>query len=75
MMRFAGLMICVCLAAGGYLHAAPDKDKAATTRETAAEKSGTKDQPGARRTQKPVKTFKPSERIRADSAVSFPVDI
>jgi len=79
MMHYAGLvLIGVCLAASGYLHAAtaPEQKDAATAPQTSAGKPGAADKKNnSRRSKKSVTTFKPSERIGADSTVSFPVDI
>ncbi len=71
------LLILSCMLASGTLYAltAQDEKKATNSRETADEKHRP---PAKQRPQKPAKpaaTFKPSERIGADSAVSFPVDI
>ncbi len=71
------LFMLACQAASGNLYAltAQDEKKAASSRETADEKHRP---PVKQRSQKPAKpaaTFKPSEKIGADSAVSFPVDI
>ena len=80
MMRYSTLAVfLVSLAASGTLYAltAQDEKTATTDRETAADKQKTapsvKQTP--RKTKKSATTFKPSERIGADSAVSFPVDI
>ena len=77
-MRFISLLsMLVCLAATGNLQAQPAADIA----------EGVPAQPAAPRQQtpsagksakpagKPATTFNPSEKISADSAVSFPVDI
>ena len=80
MMRYSGLaLILTCIASSGSLYAleARDDKAAATGQESAAEKEKpvppVKQRP--QNTKKPASTFKPSERIGADSAVSFPVDI
>ena len=78
MMRYTGLaVILACLTASGTLYAltAQDEKAAATERETAAQKRSAPVKPRPQKTKKPATTFKPSERIGADSAVSFPVDI
>lgn len=76
-MRYPGVvLIMICLIAGGPLHAVAAQDKdAATASQTSTDKAGASDKKGSGQSQKPATTFKPSERIRADSAVSFPVDI
>jgi len=70
-------MISACLFAGGFLYAAAAQDKEDVKKPgaTAAGTPAAGDKKSSRRSQKPATTFKPSERIRADSAVSFPVDI
>jgi hypothetical protein len=78
MMRFMTLlMLLACIAATGQLYAltADDDRDAATVQQAEPAQgkppAGTTPQQSA----KPKDTFKPSERIGADSAVSFPVDI
>jgi hypothetical protein len=78
MMRYAGLvLISFWLAASLLLPAvaAQDKGGAQAPPEAGMGTTGTQNQKLPPRPRKPVTTFKPSERIRADSAVSFPVDI
>lgn len=78
MMRYPGLVLfLVGLAAIGFPQAAPAQQQkdAETASQTNAGKTGAPDKKRSRKSQKPVTTFKPSEKIRADSAVSFPVDI
>ena len=76
---FKLLLILACLTACGSLYAltAPDEKAATTDQETAAEKQkpAPSAKPRPKKVKKPATTFKPSERIGADSAVSFPVDI
>ena len=77
-MRFPGMvLIVICLVAGGPLHAAAAQEPKDATMapETNAGKAAASDKNGSGQSPKPAATFKPSERIRADSAVSFPVDI
>lgn len=71
------LMLLACLAATGQLYAlSVDDDRDATTTQQAEPaKSKPPARPGPQQSAKPEATFKPSERIGADSAVSFPVDI
>lgn len=78
MMRYAGIvMVSVCLAATGAMYAAAVQEKGGATAapESGQAAAGKQNQPSSRRPRKPVRSFKPTERIRADSAVSFPVDI
>jgi len=77
-MRYPGVvLIMICLIAGGPLHAvaAQEHKDATTASQTSAGKAAASAKKGSGQSQKPATTFKPSERIRADSAVSFPVDI
>ena len=71
------LVILGCVAACGNLYAlsVEDDKEAATARESAPEKRSPPAEQSSRPARKPAATFKPSERIGADSAVSFPVDI
>ena len=71
------LVILGCVAACGNLYAlsVEDDTEAVTAREGAAEKRSPPAEQSPRPARKPAATFKPSERIGADSAVSFPVDI
>ena len=71
------LVILSCLAACGNLYAlsAEDEKEAATARESATGKRSPPAKQSPRPARKPAATFKPSEKIGADSAVSFPVDI
>jgi hypothetical protein len=66
-----------CLAAIGSLHAltVEDEKQPAQSTETTAEESSPPAKQSPRPRAKPATTFKPSEKIGADSAVSFPVDI
>lgn len=69
------ILSCMLVCGSLYALAAKDEKETANSRETADEKNRP---PVKQRSQKPAKpaaTFKPSERIGADSAVSFPVDI
>ena len=62
------------LVVGGVLAAEPGAggDAGAKSDKRPAERPAQGSQGSAR---KPARTFKPTEKIRADSAVSFPVDI
>jgi hypothetical protein len=76
-MRLVGLMIALCLATNGPLCAASEKATEVDQgkQESPSGEGAAGGRKSSARSQKPAKTFKPSERIRADSAVSFPVDI
>ena len=79
-MRYSRLAILLLsITASGTLYAltAQDGTAAATDQEAAApkQKPAPSAKPRPQKTKKPATTFKPSERIGADSAVSFPVDI
>lgn len=77
-MRLPGVvLIVICLVTGGSLHAAAAQESkdASSAPQTNAGKAAASDKKGSGQSRKPAATFKPSERIRADSAVSFPVDI
>jgi hypothetical protein len=70
------VLMLACLTVNGVLHAQSVQGKAGA--ENSAQGAKGARPPAAqdkRPAPKPAKTFKPSERIGADSAVSFPVDI
>lgn len=76
--RLAVILGTMLLTANPYADTRPDEQKASDTRETAADKNGPSTKQRTRKPAKPAKpatTFRPSEKISADSAVSFPVDI
>jgi hypothetical protein len=76
MRHIAHLLSVFVLTSGGLLLAAPDRDEAGAKQSAATvETSKRAVAQGKRRASKPASTFKPSEKIGADSAVSFPVDI
>ena len=78
MMRYSRLMMMLgCMVVTGILFAQPaaDDSKATTTQQTEPQKRSPPVKQRTRQPEKPATTFKPSERISADSAVSFPVDI
>ena len=78
MIRYSTLvMILACMTATGNLYALTAEDGSETrpAQQAAPEKPGRSPEQGSRKSAKPAATFKPSERIGADSAVSFPVDI
>ena len=58
-----------------YAESAADKSDATPTQQTEPEKHSPPAKQAPRQATKPATTFKPSEKIGADSAVSFPVDI
>lgn len=71
------LVILTSLTAAGPLCdvIAQETQDAATSPATAAQSGGPPAKQDARQPAKPAATFSPSEKISADSAVSFPVDI
>ena len=73
----AVLMMFGSMLALGNLHAVDKQDdrKAPGPQETAVEKPDPPATARPRERSKPATTFRPSEKISADSAVSFPVDI
>ena len=78
MMRFITqfmILACMLVTANIYAQSATDDVVAAPTQQTQPATPGPPAKQGPRQTQKPAPTFKPSEKISADSAVSFPVDI
>jgi hypothetical protein len=70
-----GVIICLALSANALAQTSPDAEQAAQAvgapSDTPAESTKQQTQPPMT----PQPGFKPSEEIRADSAVSFPVDI
>lgn len=73
--RLLGVLICLALSANIFAQSSPDAEQAAQTVDAPfnTPAATTKRQPQPPITPQP--SFKPSEKIRADSAVSFPVDI
>lgn len=70
-----GVLICLALSANVFAQTSPDAAQAA---QATVEPSNTPAATTERQAQPPLTPqpgFKPSEEIRADSAVSFPVDI
>ena len=61
------------LLAGNLQALSPDTDKQQPSGKTATQKPAAGN--SSRKTGKPAATFTPTEKIGADSAVSFPVDI
>jgi len=73
-MRCQSLFLTILLAAAGAYALTPaERDKSAA--EAAPEVDADSGERGRRKSQAPAATFTPSEKIEADSAVSFPVDI
>ena len=69
------LLLSVCLLVGGSSLAA-EPDAGGNAAATSEQRPPAKPAQGAQKSaRKPARTFKPTEKIRADSAVSFPVDI
>ena len=78
MMRYAGWILMSFWFAVSVLlpaMAAQDKGDAQAPPVTGTRTTGEQNQKPPPSPRKPVTTFKPSEKIRADSVVSFPVDI
>ena len=73
MRRFIFLLLPGLLLAANLQALSPDTDKHQSTGKTATQKPAASN--SSRKTGKPAATFTPTEKIRADSAVSFPVDI
>ena len=61
------------VSAGAYALSPSEKDSAPT--ETAAEVESASGEKAGETSSAPAATFTPTEKIEADSAVSFPVDI
>ena len=77
MQRFNLLLVVGCIAAAGNLYAQQPPDAAGddTARQAQPEERVPPVRQNATRPAKPATTFTPSEKIGADSAISFPVDI
>ena len=73
MRRLLFLVLPGMLLAGNLEALSPGRDKQQPTGKTATQKPAASN--SSRKTGKPAATFTPTEKIRADSAVSFPVDI
>ncbi len=73
MQRLPVFLILSVVAVNLYAFTLPEKEKAPekTPPQTQQEKAV----PGRDKPAAPVKDYKPTEKIKADSAVSFPVDI
>jgi hypothetical protein len=77
MQYFNLLVVLGCIVAAGNLYAQQPTDAAGadTTRQAQPEERVPSVKQGSRQPAKPAATFTPSEKIGADSAISFPVDI
>ncbi len=78
MMRFSTLVVifgCMVATMNLYAQSAVEDRKTTSTQRTQSDKQRTPATKSPRQPAKPAATFKPSERIGADSTVSFPVDI
>jgi len=73
-MRNLYIVMTVSILFAGTLFAAVAEDDAAEAEQQAPQRPGPADS-GKPKTPAPAKTFTPSEKVGADSAVSFPVDI
>ena len=73
MRRLIFLVLPGLLLAGNLQALSPDTDKQQPTGKQATQKPAAGN--SSRQTGKPAATFTPTEKIGADSAVSFPVDI
>ena len=73
MRRLLFLVLPGLLFAGNVPALSPDTDKQQPTGKTSTQKPAASN--SSRKTGKPAATFTPTEKIGADSAVSFPVDI
>ena len=69
----ATLLVCLALSSTLQAQTAEDETTSDRPREPAGESADASGKPLSRL--RPETTFTPSEKIRADSAVSFPVDI
>ena len=74
------LILLAVLLCAGELHAlSVDDDKRSqgdnTVKQQPQDRKNQAPEKSGKKTAAPVSTFKPTERISADSAVSFPVDI
>ncbi|MDH3830888.1 MAG: hypothetical protein OEU63_06635 [Gammaproteobacteria bacterium] len=79
-MRRYGLILLAALLCAGKLHALSvddekrSQDDSSVQQQSQSRKNQAPEKSG-KKAAAPVSTFKPTERISADSAVSFPVDI
>jgi hypothetical protein len=78
MRRYSGLVVmlaCMAIDTNLYAQQATDAAAAGTTQQAQPEKHVPPAGQDSRQAAKPAATFTPSEKISADSAISFPVDI
>ena len=75
MRRLLILVLPGLLLAGNLQALSPDTDKQQPTGKTTVQTTRPATNNSSRKTGKPAATFTPTEKIGADSAVSFPVDI
>ena len=75
MRRLLFLVLPGLLFAVNVLALSPDIGKQQPTDKTAVQTTKAAAKKGSRQSGKPAATFTPTEKIGADSAVSFPVDI
>ena len=75
MRRLLFLVLPGLLFAGNVLALSPDTDKQQPTGKAVPQTTRPAANNSSRKTGKPAATFTPTEKIGADSAVSFPVDI
>jgi len=75
MHRSVLLLVLACPALTGNVDAQAAADEASPEATREAVEQGARTPLPPRPSQQPEPTFNPSEKIRADSAVSFPVDI
>jgi hypothetical protein len=69
------ILACMTVATNLYAQPAAGAAEAGTAQEAQPEKQVPPAKQDARQPAKPAATFTPSEKIGADSAISFPVDI
>jgi hypothetical protein len=69
------LLLCACLLVGGSILAAGSGAGGDAGTKPEQRPSAQRQEGAQKPAPKPARTFKPTEKIRADSAVSFPVDI
>ncbi|MGB5198731.1 MAG: hypothetical protein WBN68_11030 [Sedimenticolaceae bacterium] len=70
-----GVLICLALSANIFAQSSPDAEQAAQAAVAPSNTPATTTKRQPQPTMTPPPSFQPSEKIRADSAVSFPVDI
>lgn len=76
MRRFLPMVLWGLLLAGSLPAMPPDKDKAEPTGKSAMQTTKpAAEHSSSRQSTKPAAAYTPTEKIGADSAVSFPVDI